>query len=493
MLMPRIAAGVLAAVVLGVPEPPPVFEPVQPDLFAAGGAFANAWADFDADGDLDLFVGFGGTPANRLYRNDAGVFADVAASAGLADARATRAAAWGDFDRDGDPDLVVGFTPGAGSVLKLYRNNAGRFLEITAASGLGVDTGAVRQPSWIDVDADGDLDLFVAFRDRRNMFFRNDAGKFSDVAPALGIDDPRRTVGAVWLDYDEDGDLDLYVANMDGDANGLYRNDGEKFVDVAEAAGVAWGGRAPQEATNGTVRPCAADFDNDGRLDLFMANYGKLGLFLGRAGGKFQNVSEARAVAIDGRYDTCIVGDFDNDGRQDVYVNGTVTSGISYRDYLLRNSADSFEDVTPDNIFKLLASHGAQWADFDRDGDLDLAVAGSRADATHGVFRNMLAGADARRSLSIRVVDGDNRATRAGAVVKVFAAGTQRLLATRLVDTGSGYSSQNDMPVHVGVATGGVVDVEVAWPAAGKTLTAVAKGVVLKEFEGRSVVIWVSR
>lgn len=494
-MLPRTITGVVLAVALGVPPAPPVFEPVQPDLFAAGGAFANAWADFDNDGDLDLFVGFGGTPANRLYRNDAGIFGDVAASAGIADARATRAAAWGDFDRDGDSDLVVGFTPGGGSVLKLYRNNAGRFLEVTAASGLGVDTGAVRQPSWIDLDADGDLDLFVAFRDRRNMFFRNDAGKFREVAAELGIDDPRRTVGAVWFDYDEDGDLDLYVGNMDGDANGLYRNDGEKFVDVAEAAGVAWGGRTPQEATNGTVRPCAADFDNDGRLDLFMANYGKTGLFLGRAGGKYLDASEARSAAVDGRYDTCIAGDFDNDGRQDVYVNGTVTGGISYRDYLLRNGADKFEDVTPDNLFKLHASHGAQWADFDRDGDLDLALAGSRADATHGVFRNMLAAADARRSLSIRVVDGDNRATRAGALVKVFATGTRRLLATALVDTGSGYSSQNDMPVHVGLGAAGAVsvDVEVTWPAAGKTLTAVAKGVVPKELEGRSLVIWVSR
>ncbi len=189
----------------------------------------------------------------------------------------------------------------------------------------------------------------------------------------------RRSVGAVWFDADEDGDLDLYVANMDGDANGLFRNDGDKFVDVAAAAGVAWGGRTPDDGMNGTVRPCAADFDNDGRMDLFTANYGKNGLFLNRGGGKFEDVSAAWGAAIDGRYDTCIPGDFDNDGRLDVYVNGTVTGGISYRDYLLRSTGTKFEDVTPENILALQASHGAQWADFDRDGDLDLAVAGSRA------------------------------------------------------------------------------------------------------------------
>src|SRR5580765_7807962 len=257
----RLVGAICAATLVLGASALPRFEAVQPDLFVAGGAFANAWADVDGDGDLDLFVGFGGTPANRLYRNDDGVFTDIAAAVGLADARATRAAAWGDMDRDGDPDLIVGFTPGGGSVLKLYRNDGARFVEVTAAVGLGLDAGAVRQPSWIDVDADGDLDLCVAFRDRPNMLFRNNAGRFSDVAPALGLEDGRRSVGAVWFDADEDGDLDLYVGNMDGDENGLFRNDGDKFVDVAATAGVAWGGRTPNDGMNGTVRPCAADFD----------------------------------------------------------------------------------------------------------------------------------------------------------------------------------------------------------------------------------------
>jgi hypothetical protein len=448
------------------------FEPVQPDLFAAGATFVNAWADYDGDGDADLFVGFDGTP-NRLYRNDRGSFRDVASEAGVADARSTRAAAWGDFDADGDPDLFLGFTPGpAGPVIRIYRNDSAKFADASAQLGIEVATGAVRQPAWIDYDGDGDLDLFVAFRDRANALFRNDAGKFTEIAAAIGVADTRRTVGAVWFDFDQDGDLDLAVANMDGDANGLLRNDAGQFTDIAEKAGVMWAGRAPSEKTNGTVRVCAADVNNDGRFDLFAANYGKNGLLLNAGGGTFTDVSALWRIDIDARYDTCVFDDFDNDGRIDLYVNGTVTGGVSYPDYLFRNLGDRFENVTSADVKALHADHGAQWADYDNDGDVDLALTGAQKNGMHLLLANRLPPEDSARALKVRVVDGRNRATRAGAEVRVFAAGTTRLLAARLVDTGSGYDAQNDLPVHIGLASNAAVDVEVVFPRAGTRATA---------------------
>src|SRR5688572_22533429 len=115
--MPRVAwfigiaalAATLGLVPVTAEDPPVAFEAMQPETFAAGANLVNAFADLEGDGDPDLFVGFDGA-ANRLYRNERGVFTDVAAAAGVADARATRASAFGDYDADGDPDLLLGFT-----------------------------------------------------------------------------------------------------------------------------------------------------------------------------------------------------------------------------------------------------------------------------------------------------------------------------------------------------------------------------------------------
>ena len=482
---------VAAIVIVGLGEPPR-FTPVQPELFGAGATLVNAWADYDADGDVDLFVGFNGA-GNRLYRNDNGTFLDVAGALGLADARATRAGAWGDFDGDGDPDLLVGFAPGPQSVLRLYRNDIGRFVDVTAETGVARDSGAVRQLSWIDYDADGDLDLFVAFRDRANALFRNEGGTFKDVAAEVGLADPRKSVGAVWFDYDEDGDLDLYLANMDGDANALYRNDDGHFTDVAADAGVAWGGRQTNDTTNGTVRPCAADVDGDGRIDIITANYGRNGLFLNRGRGSFEDASSTWWIDIDSRYDTCALEDFDNDGRIDLYVNGTVTGGTSYRDYLFRNIGDHFEEVTPDNVRALEADHGVAWADFDRDGDADLSLAGSRPSGMHFVLRNDLDASAARRSLSVSVVDAQGRSLLTGAEVRLYAPGeAHRLIGTRLVDTGSGYDAQSVTPVHFGLPTSSDVEVEVTYPHALKRQVVHVPALDPRRFHGRSLIVKVT-
>ena len=272
-LMPQL--WIIPVVALGSacsegPDPEPVeivapyFSAVQAELMGSGGTFSNAWADIDGDGDSDLFVGFNGEP-DRLYRNDDGVLVNVAEELGMTAERRTRSSAWGDFDQDGDPDLFLGLVGGEdGPITALFRNDGDRFVDVAADVGLGLAEGATRQAAWVDFDGDGDLDLFLGLRDRENVLFRNDRGRFQDVAIEVGVADGRRTVGALWFDYEQDGDLDLVVANMDGGANGLFRNDQGVFTDVAAEAGIADGGRGIGDESYGTVRPCVVDYDADG-------------------------------------------------------------------------------------------------------------------------------------------------------------------------------------------------------------------------------------
>src|SRR5206468_1947886 len=377
------------------------FELVQPETFGVAGGQPNCWADFNNDGHLDLFVGFKDAIANRLYRYDGARFVDVAADLGLADLTDTRAAAWGDFNADGHLDLYVGFTRRSGAANRLYRNDGDgkRFTEV--GRDLGIDVkGETRQVSWIDFDNDGRVDLFVAFRDAPNMLFRNEGNKFVDVAKDLGVDDPRKTVGAVWFDMNDDGRLDVFTANQDGTLNGLFRNDGSRFVDVAHELGMDANGRPQNFGSNG---PSVIDYDNDGRLDLFVAGYGRNFLFHNEGKGRFTEVAEAMGVAGGDKATPSSWGDYDNDGRPDLYVSSYVDKPVNERDFLYHHDGSRFTDAMAEIVAKHGATHGVQWVDFDGNGALDLALANNNPTGGHYLFRNTLTPDRARRSIQVQV------------------------------------------------------------------------------------------
>jgi hypothetical protein len=458
----------------------PTFRSVDPATFSAPGAQPTPWADVDGDGDLDLFVGLS-RGANRLYRNDGGRFVDVAREWGVADTFDTRAAAFGDYDLDGRPDLYVGFTPNAPTPNKLYRNLGGRFEDV--ASRLGLDrAGTIRQPVFVDYDTDGDIDLFVGFRDKPNVLYRNDGGRFSDVAPAVGLADPRKTIGAAWYDFDQDGDLDLVAANQEGDSDALFRNDAGTFVDVAPALGIARAGRARDQ---GGIAPVPVDFDNDGDLDLFIASYGPDVLYRYDA-GTFTDVAGPMGLAGDYHSVSAAFGDVDNDGLVDGYVVVYLGTDRNVPDHFFLRRGARFIEVVDPVIAPNNGSHGIGWVDYDGDGDLDLALANNHATGTHPLYQNRLPADRAKRSLSVTVVDPRGRHSLAGAEVRVYRQGTRTLLGTRLVDTGSGYNSQSIVPVHFGIPVDRAVDVEVTTVGRGQrrvtrvTGVALSRGLVVK-------------
>ena len=182
-------------------------------------------------------------------------------------------------------------------------------------------------------------------------------------------------------------------------------------------------------------------------------------------------------------------GDYDNDGRLDLYVAAYLTKVANVRDFLFHNEGDHFTDVTPAYMLKHDATHGVQWVDYDQDGALDLALADNGPSGVHYLYHNRLPPERARRSIQVLVLDSKGHYTRAGSEVRVYAAGTRKLLGARLVDTGGGYCSQNAMPVHVGLPSDGKVDVEVtSLTRGGRKITRVA-GVDPRATKGKPITI----
>ncbi|MDH3223774.1 MAG: CRTAC1 family protein, partial [Gemmatimonadota bacterium] len=361
---------------------------------------------------------------------------------------------------DGDLDLYVGFPAEVGEPNRLYRNDGGRFTDVGQQRGVGL-VGTTRQPVWVDYDGDGDLDLYVAMRDQANRLFRNDgSGPFADVTEVAGVGDPRRTVGVVWFDYDHDGDLDVHVSNQNGDEDAFLQNQGDgTFLDVAAELGMNWPGRGDEF---GSVAPAVTDYDNDGDLDLFIAAYGPDVLWSNDGDGTFTNVTDPATLGQDYHSTTAAWGDIDHDGRPDLIVTSFLGDVAEAEDHLFLNTPEGFRNLIPALLLERGPSHGVAWADFDQDGDLDLAIANNnQAAGTHHLYRNELNAATAGRSIQVTPLDESGHWTLPGTEVRIRDARTGGLLGSRLVDSGGGYCSQGAAPIHFGLPAGtDRVDVE---------------------------------
>ena len=340
---------------------------------------SSAWGDYDGDGDLDLYVANWETtisiPANALFQNDGqGVFSDVAPALGLDNDQNSSAAAWADYDNDGDLDLYVAdyFDQDY-----LYRNedDGASFSEIGRRMEMInlIKQGSVTSVGWGDYDNDGYLDLYLGKLYHDNELYHNEGDGTLARKTDLGIGDRRDTNGFSWVDYDNDGDLDLYVVNRDQE-NALYRNEfepdlGALFTPVGVALKVA----------NKEIGQASAwaDYDNDGDLDLFLANVGANALYRYDGGDSFTEVAgEANVRQSSSGWITVDVewADYDGDGDLDLYL-ATGGNKQYQPDLLFANRGNgSFEDATDAaGLASGVAGHmSAAWGDIDGDGAPDL-------------------------------------------------------------------------------------------------------------------------
>lgn len=471
MIQKLTVVSLLAGMVIGLPvnavlaqSGEPDFSRIQPETFGGNMALANAWGDYDNDGDLDLVVAFK-TGDVRLYNNELGGFTNVGPALGLPTAgKERRAIAWGDYNGDGYLDLYIGSNRQGN---ELFRNEKSQgFTNVTDAMGVAVPRVSSRQISWIDYDNNGTLDLFVADRVGPNVLFSNRDGVFVDVSENIGLADPRATVGACWFDYNQDGFLDLFLANQGTGKDALYKNTGGAFVDVAAELDMEGG---PRERGDGGVDCSVGDFDNDGYFDLFVATYGINKLYQNQGDGSFTEVSTAMGITGNDHMVGASWGDYDNDGLLDLYVAGYHDNdGVrSPHDRLFRNLGGAFDEIDLHNNALNGADHGVQWADYDRDGDLDVSLTeGYNIAGRHPLVMNNLPGNARRQSLQVVVTDPQGLPNRAGAEVRVYStAGT--LLGLRLVPTGDGYNSHSNQPVHFGLPGQEQVTVEVTFLTVG--------------------------
>ncbi|MCH7573804.1 MAG: VCBS repeat-containing protein [Candidatus Marinimicrobia bacterium] len=338
-----------------------------------------ALGDYDGDGDQDVYVSRwrSGSQASRqyLFTNRDGAFTDVAVPAGLAHAGRDLTALFADYDNDGNPDLFVGNSVAD----RLYRNRGdGTFEDVTVAAGLEASINS-RAVLFADFDLEGDLDIFLAAASGKRMHRNNSDGTFSEVEQEVGIALAGVVINAIgWGDFDDDGDIDLILVNETAGIK-YYDNLRQNYYrDLTAQVGLDGVGPATALAVG--------DYNNDGLLDLYVPGRagGQQALFRNRGDGTFERDTSSEA-AFKGsdlhQVLDAIFFDADNDGYLDLLVAGAAKDAAGSRSvWLFYNGGDGiFQDAStllPDNlgpVSKLAV------ADYDGDGDLDIFLAGDAA------------------------------------------------------------------------------------------------------------------
>ena len=470
-----------------------------------------ALLDYDNDGHLDIYfvnsltvdlVKSKGKTRSVLYRNRGdGTFADVTDRAGVGDVGWGMGAAVGDYNNDGWQDIYVTCV----GPNHLFKNNGdGTFTDTTQKAGVA-DPRWSAGASFVDYDADGHLDLFVAnyvsfdfnnlpefgrdktcqFKgvavqcgprgmagDGDSLYHNNGDGTFTDVTKKAGVADPNGYygMGVICSDFDEDGLTDIFVAN-DSTPNFLYKNRGDgTFKEIGFLSGTALNENG---AAQGSMGVTVADYDHDGRLDLFITNFDDdyNTLYRNDGNGFFTDASYAAKIAA---VSLPYVGwgtkffDYDSDGWVDLFVgNGHVYPQIKnfqQRNFVHRNLRNgTFAEVAEQlgaAFAEKRAARGVAFGDIDSDGDVDVVV--NYLDGAAQVLRND-GGGNTNNAVLIKTVGVKSNRDGVGARVRIVAGD---LTQKDEVRSGDSYISQSDLRLHFGLERRTKIDlIEIRWPS----------------------------
>jgi len=419
-----------------------------------------ALVDLDGDGDPDCVLLGRADGVVGVYENDgSGQFIDRSQTSGIVGSVWSSAVASADYDADGDLDLYLSRFLAEDD--RLYRNDGDfTFTDVSAQAGIlpgGMGIGA----AWGDYDNDGSLDLYVCNRTGSyadvtpNRLYHNlGDGTFEEVSLALGVqDDDSPTLLCTWLDYDEDGDADLYLGTDKGtgliENNALYQNQGDgTFVEVTEQSNTA--------AYVDCMGIAIGDFDNNGSKDLYVTNTppGNLLLMNDGTGVFVDRTDEAQVASFEIGWG-CAFFDYDHDMVLDLYVCNMVARNRFYH----HEGAFPATDIAGVcRIDDPETSYCMALGDVDMDGDLDLLV---QSDGVN-VRLYMNDGGNQRSWTKLRVVGQGANLHAVGATIKLTAGG---ITQTREIHAGANYKSDNERTVHFGLADEPMIDaIDVLWP-----------------------------
>ena len=443
--------------------------------------FGAAWADYDKDGWLDLYVVNGagvpmdGDDANTLYRNNGdGTFTDVTVETGTGDEYVAMRNVWADYDRDGDLDLYShNFVQST-----LYRNDGGIFVDANAESGAGLQMDKGTGAAWGDYDNDGWLDLHAtSFPGFNALLHNNGDGTFTDVTFQAGLNFSASAMGNMWGDFDNDGDLDLAAAVVTKDDHTvLYRNNGNgTFTDITVQAGLIL------EPGSSNAPVLWADYDNDGDLDFFISEVdngstktipNRMYLFRNNGDATFTDVTASAGLdptGVGDFYDAAFA-DFDNDGDLDLYVGVQGKPNFLY----VNDGTGVFTDAAAAHGVDLAdTGMGVVWGDYDNDGNIDLYVVQEPPEdvpIANVLFHNE---GGSNHWLQVELVGTCSNLDAIGARLTLTNGGS---LQMREINGGTGFFSQHSPIQQFGLGTDTVADeLRIDWPSGlTTTLTDVA-------------------